>query len=346
MKIAHFSNWAPFRSGLFEYVIDMIKHERKLGIDSQLIIDSAKNPDPKRHTHEGITAEPWKNCMDSDVWVLHYMIPSELVAPLYKKKRIAVLHGTSEIMALHAIESHGKDNKFDMHVGFMKTYNKVVTITKYDTQIMKNYDYKSITGKKDGSTIIYINDAIDLDKYNLDGYAYPFRYRPSIISTANVRINKNIFPLLWAFPKIRQEISSARLNIAGLNFLHTKVWLEPILKDIHTSSSIECIHNTTNDIRPYLRGADISFNSNYNGIFSRDSMEALAMGTSVIAATPEHTKYAYHRHTDSIVKTIKHAWEDLMADPQGTVEKNLEYAEKHFCMEKAVKKFVDIYNSL
>ena len=339
MKVAHFSLWAPHRSGLFEFVVDQIKFEKKAGIDSIFIHCDQPKPNPNRFIHKSITCSTWEEAKEADVWVMHRSIPSELLQMLHKKKSIAILHGTSEIMTLHEINSMGSKDKFNMHIDFLSTFQKIVTITKYDTQIMQQYD----NGRK---KVVYINDAVDMETYSPQGHSWDYLYRPAIISTSNVRINKNPAPLFWAMPDVIKRIPKARLNVFGINLNSIVSWKNLVLKSASIGVAVENFHGQFNDLRPFMRGADISFNSNYNGIFSRDSMEAMACGLSIVAYTPEHTDYACYRHTDSIVDAIERAWIDLREDPKKQIEKNRAYAEEHFCMEKATKKYIDLYNSL
>lgn len=340
MKVCHFGLWAPNRSGLHEATIEQILYERKFGLDSYLVHSEIEHPDPNRFfdRESDIIAHGWDFANDADVWVMHRTVPARLMPMLAKKKNIGILHGTSEIMVLHEIESSSKNDKFNMHIDFLKTFQKIVTITKSDTQVMKLYDPQD--------KVVYINDSIDTDKYTPEGHRWKFRYRPAIISTTNIRINKNPAPLLWAMPKVIEEIPQARLNIFGLNLSDINTWKNIVLKSGQISVSLENIHNQFFDLTPFMRGADISFNSNYSGIFSRDSMEAMSCGCSIIAYTPEHTKYTCYRQTESIVQAIKNAWVDLKKNPEEQIEKNRQYALDHFSWYNNVTKYIDLYNSL
>jgi len=340
MKICHFGMWSPNRSGLHEATVEQILYERKEGLDSYLIHSEVEDPDPNRCTdvENDITAHGWKFAQDADVWVMHRAIPGKLMPMLQHKKNIGILHGTSEIMVLHEIESHGKNDKFNMHIDFLKRFQKVVTITKSDTEVMQMYDTEN--------KVVHINDSIDTEKYSPIGYKWEYRYRPAIISTTNIRINKNPAPLFWAMPKIIEKIPKARLNVFGLNLHDLSTWSNIIMKSPYISISLENVHNQFFDLRPFLRGADISFNSNYSGIFSRDSMEALACGCSVVAYTPEHTKYACYRHIPSIVDAIQRAWDDIRNNPEKQIEENRQYAFDNFSWEKNVKKYIKLYESL
>lgn len=340
MKVCHFGLWAPHRSGLHQATAEQIIHERKKGLDSYLIHSEIENPDPNRFSdpENNIIAYGWDFAKDADVWVMHRTIPTKLMEMLPKKKNVGILHGTSEIMVLHEIESGGKNDKFNMHIDFLNTFQKVVTITKSDTKIMKLYDKQN--------KVVYINDAIDTDIYSPIGHGWKYKYRPAIISTTNIRINKNPAPLIWAMPKIIEEIPKARLNMFGLNLSEINTWRNIILKSPQISVSLENIHNQFFDLTPFMRGADISFNSNYSGIFSRDSMESMACGCSVVAYSPEHTDYACYRQTESIVQTVKRAWDDLKLKPEKQIEKNRQYALDHFSWNKIINQYIDLYNSL
>mgnify|MGYP001102315529 CR=1 FL=1 len=340
MFICHFSLWAPARSGLFEFVIDQIKAERNLGLRSEFINCDVERPDPARFQYEGIQAVPWNVALDkSAIWVLHRSIPYPLYNEVQNRKSVAILHGTSEIMILHEVDSRSTDDKFNLHLSFLKNFEKVVAITKSDYDIMKQYDTEN--------KVVYINDAIDVNRFSPCGYAWPFRYRPALISTCNIRINKHPSFYIWAMPSLIRRIPSARLNIFGINLVEMPTWRNVVLKSPSISVAIENIHGQFFDLRPFLRGADISLNSNYNGIFSRDSMEAMACGCSVVAFTNEHTEYVCERRIDSIVDAICRAWEDILEDPEGQIEKNRAYAVEHFSMEKIVREgYIPLYESL
>ncbi len=315
----------------------MCRQEKKAGLEPYLFISDIENPDPNRYRDREVVAKPWSAAHECDVWVLHRSIPAKLMHLLSKKKNLAILHGTSEILVLHDIESSGKSKKFDMHIEFMKTFKKIVAITKYDYQIMKNY----------GDNVVYIPDAIDMDKYDITAIQpYQYRFRPAIISTSNIRINKNPAPLFWAIPDIRKKIPTARLNVFGISVASASSWDNLVLKSNQISNSLEHYEHKFSDLRMFLAGADISFNSNYNGIFSRDSMEAMAFGCSVVAYTDEHTKYVCNRHTPSIVNAVSQAWDDLKTNPDKQIQLNVDYARETFCMRKAVQKFISLYNSL
>lgn len=340
MKVAHFTLWAPHRSGLFEFVKEQVKYEKRAGIDSLCIHCDIENPDPNRFREGDLVASPWSAAYDADIWVMHRSIPAKMIKLLAKKKSVAILHGTSEIMIQHEVESQGKNDKFNMHIDFINTFTKTVAITKYDYDIMKQYD----NGR---GRVVYINDAIDTEYYTIEGRDWDYRYHPAIISCTNVRVNKHPAPIIWAMPEIIKQIPTARLNIFGLPLSNTsKTWENLILKSSVIGISVENVHHQMYDFRPWMRGADISFNGNYNGIFSRADMEAMACGCSIVAFTPEHTPYATYRHTESVTKAVVRAWEDLQNDPEGQILKNRAYAEENFSMEKATKEYIKLYESL
>lgn len=345
IKICHWSLWAPSSSGLFEAVRDMIKYERRNGIDSIFVHSDVENPDPSRftiHDEKGLlTASSWKDALDADIWVLHRSIPQRFWDRLQKYKAVAFLHGTSGILTLHEIESAGQNDKFNMHIEFMDNFKKVFTINKSDTDIMKLYE----TGNRKDK-VVYIPDAIDMEYYSLEGPFKSYRYRPAIISTANIRINKNPDYLFWSMPEVMKRIPKARLNVFGLGMNDFLTWRRIILKSPSIANSIENWGGHDTDLRYVIRGADISFNSNYTGIFSRDSMESMAMGCQIVAYSPENTKYACYRQIESIADAICHAWEDRASNPVRNIEQNRAYAEEHFCMDKAVKKLIEEYNKL
>jgi len=338
MKIAHFSLWGPRRSGLYEYTADQVRCERRTGLDSLFLCCEQENPDPKRFTDDDITAVDWEKAKDADVWVMHRSIPVKMSGDIRKHGNIAILHGTAEYMIM--LEQFGKERKFDMHLNMLARFDKSVAVNASDYYIMKNLYDK-------GNNVIYIQDAIDLQKFNGSGFAWPYRYRPAIISTANIRFNKVPISILWAMPEIVKRLPKARLNLFGIRLADINMWKDLILKSKGLDILCENIHGQFTELRPFLAGGDIGVNSNMNGITSRDTLEQMAYGMPIISYRGEYTKYhAIVMDPVSIAKTIERCWHDMEKDPEGMRQKIRAYAEKNFCMDKAVQKFIKLYEEV
>jgi len=342
MKIAHFSMWAPRRSGLYEYVKDQIKYERKAGLDSVFICCDTENPDPLRFTDEDMVAQSWESASDANVWVMHRIIPIKLYKDLEKHGSVAVLHGVIEYMLMQEIHEVGKTLKFSLHLSLMRQYDRSVAINETDYEILKQYDTKD--------RLVYIRDSIDLERYNPEGMKWEYAHRPAVISTANVRFNKLPVHVLWAMKKIQGKLPNARLNIYCITLSDLNVWKKIVLAG-KTDFRFGCIENfqlQIDNLSPFIRGADIGFNSNINGVASRDTMEQMAMGIPVISYGGSYTAYhAKIMNLDSIAEKVCTCWDDIQRDKQTNLKKKMRlYAERNFSMKEAVKKFFEVYQQV
>ena len=337
MKIAHFSLWAPRRSGLHEFVIDQITCERRAELDSILINCDEENPDPERFTDRGIVCKPWKNAHECDVWVVHRSVPMKLVPYVRKHGNIAIMHGTAEYMVM--LETQTGQQKFDIHISFLERFDKVVAINESDYYIMKMYER--------GNNLVFIQDSVDLQRFNPDGFKWEYDYRPAIISTANIRFNKTPMSLLWSMSEVIKLIPKARLNIFCIRLTDVSLWRETILKAKNLSIYCENVQLQLRDLRPFLRGADISFNSNINGITSRDTLEAMAMGIPVVSYRGGYTRYhAIVMDPVSIANAIYECWKNINDNPENVFNETLKYAQENFCMDNATKKYLKLYEEV
>ena len=105
------------------------------------------------------------------------------------------------------------------------------------------------------------------------------------------------------------------------------------------------------DVRPFIRGADISFNNNLHGIHSRASvMEAMAMGIPVVAYCGGENYTPYIAMTwclESIAEAIERCWQDIQTRGREAVASECRaYAEAHFNMEKAAGQYKQLYEEL
>lgn len=342
MKVAHFAMWAPRRSGLFEYVKDQIKYERRAGLDSIFINCDTENPDPSSHTDGDLVAQGWDAAKDANVWVMHRMVPVKLYKDLKKHGSVAVLHGVIEYMLMQEIYENGKELKFSLHLNLMRQYDRTVAINETDYEILKQYDTLD--------RLVYIRDSIDLERYTPEGTKWEYEHHPAIVATGSPRFNKIPVHPLWAMGRVHKKLPDARFNIYSITFSDFTIWKKIVLagKTNFRSGCLENFQIQINNLRPFIRGADIGFNSNFNGVASRDTMEQMAMGIPVISYGGPYTAYhAKIMNLDSIAEKICGCWEDIQRDKQTNLKKKMRlYAERNFSMKEAVKKFFEVYQQV
>jgi glycosyltransferase involved in cell wall biosynthesis len=344
MKVVHFANWAPRQSGMYESVKEQIKYERREGLDSQFIDTQHENPEDR--VDDWLTPVSWNYAKEADVWVMHSTIPESLKPLFNKKVTIAVLHGPTEHMLLLEWATKGKKATFNLHTALLWSYDATVTINQHEYDIMKMYD--------EHHRLHYIPNSIDLETCSVNDFKWEYNHRPAIISCDVVRIEKLPAHIIWAMPKIVKKIPEARLNVFSLP-------LEPIStfrnlfcrsKDRKLEILCENIQLENNNLKPFMRGADIGFNNNLSGILSRVSMEMMALGVPIVSYGGNQAGIPYTRYIakiydlDSIAEQVAKCWRDLTAEDSTLRQDTIKFAQEHFDRGKEVKKYVKLYNDL
>jgi len=337
-KITHYSNFAPHRSGLYEAVKDLIKYERKLGIDSQLAVTEVENPSESM-VDDWLKPISWEESKNSDLFILHRGIPLELEK--IKKPTIAVIHGTADYLILEEVFSGAEKTGFNTHINIINNCLASVAVNEHDYEIYKLYDKEN--------KLVMIHDNIDVERYTIEGYKFPFTGSPNILWCDSLRINKHPAHIIWAFSKILKELPNAKLNIVGLELSSILSWRNLILRspDQHLAKNLESVQLMTIDLLPYMRGADILFNSNISGIPSRVELESLACGCSVISYNGEFSKYHPKPFDiDSIAEETIKCWNDIK-DNKNIRQENRQWVINNASTEKLlIEKYLPLYNKI
>jgi len=336
----HWSNFAPRKSGLYECTKDQILYERKMGIDSQMAI--YENENPNNLQDDWLKPVSWDWAKKADIFVVHRGLPVKVQKLYPTTKRVVVLHGTSEFLILEDIFSEAEKQNFNSHINFINNNDATTIVNQHDYDILKLYDYNN--------KLSLINDAIDTQKYNLKGYKYPYKNHPQILFCDSLRINKHPAHIIWAMEHIIKEIPNARLTLIGLDLLDILTWRNLLLrsKQGNLKRYCEVIQFKTDDILPYMRSADILYNSNASGIFSRVQIEALSCGCQVISSNSKFTPFNFKTYDiKDIAKSAIECWKHIEKNPAKARNDARKVALKYFSMEQKVKKeYIPLYNKI
>jgi len=342
MNVLHFSNYAPRKSGLYECTKDQIKYERKFGIDSQMAIYEMENPNENWIDDGWLKPVNWDWAEQADLFVVHRGLPKKIEDKFPNKKKIMVIHGTSDFLVLDEVTSKAENTSFNTHINLINKFNKSVAVNTYDYEIYKLYDYYD--------RLTYIQDSIDLERFNLEGYKYPFMYHPQIVFCDSLRINKNPSHIIWAMKKIYEKIPTARLTVVSLDLETILTWRNIILRSARgmLKALSENVLMEITEIRPFLRGADILWNGNVSGIFSRVEMEAMACGCEVIGWNNKYTQWMPKSHNlEDIADCVVNCWNKIKDNREEFRQKAFDIANNNFNMEINVRdKFIPLYNKI
>ncbi|KPJ63739.1 hypothetical protein AMJ44_14050 [candidate division WOR-1 bacterium DG_54_3] len=329
---------------MYESVKDQIKYERREGLESDIVDPNEPYKNGRKDIDDGwLQAVPWKKAEEADIWVCHRNIPTELSKEHFDKKvTVCVLHGPSEHMLLTEFMTERKTEAFHLHIRILWSYDATVVLNQHEKDIMELFD--------EHGRLHYIPNSIDLERYqdsNIPKWEY--KHHPAICSFDVPRLEKLPASLIWSIPRIVNRIPTARLNIFSLELEPISTWRNIFCKSKQRALEALCenIQLRGNELRPFMKGADIMFNNNFSGILSRVGMECMAMGIPVVSYGGGYTKYhARIFDLDSIAEQIYRCWKDLSAE-EGTLKQDtLKYANENFDRAKEVKKYVKLYEEL
>jgi len=345
LKVAHFTHWTPGLSGLAEASIDLVNCERRAGLNSILIDAYTENPTNLKQGE--LVASPWSEAIDADVWVLHKMIPPELMEKNKELKIpiVAVLHGTVQDMFIQNFLDEQTD-WWNIQINLMNTYDASVCVCPYDYEVNRLYI-------KDESKLFYIREAVDPLRFTPEGSKFEFRFHPALIAKDTIRTHKYPFFALWSMPKVVQRIPDARLNLFCLHLVDMCKWRNFFLRS-NEKGNLRGTIETLNmigyyDITPFIRGSDITINSDYLGGQSRTVPESMMCGKPVVAAGRhnDYTKYTFDfGDSDSFADAIESCWNDLLNEPNEVRETCLHFADEHFNLEKKIPKWLNLYHKV
>lgn len=342
MHVVHWTNWAPRRSGMFESVKDQIKYERREGLQSDLAEPDARHKEGRAEVDDGwLSPISWELAKAADIHVLHAWIPDEFKNDK-TKKHIAVLHGPNEHMLWKEFTSNRTDEAFNLHLRILWQYDATIVHYDHEWDILKLYD--------EHDRLHLVPNSIDLERYDGDDiFAWQFRHHPAILSCDTVRLEKLPAQIIWAMPKIAALIPDARLSLFGLPMEGISTWRNIFCKAKGRAIEALCenIQFEINDLRPFMRGADIGFNNNMNGIYSRAQMEMMAMGKPIVAYNGKYTPYiARVWDLESIAGQIELCWKDLGRAGSAIKDNTARYARENFDRAKAVKLDIAVYEKV
>jgi len=343
LKVLHFSNWAPNKSGLFECTVDQIKMEREQGIDSQLAIYETEKPSKNLIDDNWLKPVTWDWASKADIFVIHRGLPEKVKSKFPDTKKILVIHGTSDFLVLDEVINQAEKTPFNSHINLINNTDASVAVNEHDFNIYKLYDY---SGKK----MRFIRDAIDVDRFSLDGDKYSYLRHPQIVWADSLRINKNPSTVIWSMLEVIKKIPTARLSLYGLDLNSILTWRNILLRSAgqRLNSSIENLSMHIKNLQLFMRDADILFNSNMNGVFSRVEMEAMACGCNIVGYNDLYDCYCAKAFNPiDVANKINDCWEYRKNNIQEARQQARKVALDNFDMRKKVKEeYIPLYNEI
>lgn len=347
MKVAHFLNFAPYQAGIYGTATDLIRAERKQGIDVQVVdYGNGMNP-PQRHSRVGcvdgdITTVAPDLVMDSDVIVRHSALPQKvfdsnipLVMPFHGAPEYTfMLEHTGNTQVLKELFVSTKNPRYKAFITFWKE-----NMFYWETMF---------PGKK----IFYVPASVDLNKFNPDGNLYTFPKPGKInIVIAGVWRKEYTTPysVLFAAAKfVRDKCPEARIQVFGVPADNAKYAkntgpVNQTLLVLQKGNMVGGCYRIVPNLNEIYRSADIAVTQ--HTIASRTVREALASGCPLVAgAGCKYTPYvADPRDTDGFVAAIDRCYKDILKDRRSMRDQARKVAEKEFNLDRVGRSMKEIF---
>jgi len=317
MKIAHFSLFAPTRSGLYEAAADMVKADCLAGHDARFVDVGLSNdglPAKVGQTDKRgdftLTTTDHADVRDADIIVAHTGIPDEWIvgteAPI-----IWILHGRPRDCYLTERNSRGTEQTLSL-------FQRIASwprIRRFITMWPQHFPYWQVGLPAEKLELI---DSLPIDRarFTPDG---PVREIPpavrgqfNILISDAWRKDTDIFTMACGACLAAEEIPGLRVHLfsvdvdANSNAPPVCEWFFQRLRDLDALGEV---HGRVDDMPEVYRSIDLLVSP--HGIATRTIVEPLCCGTAVLAAEPcSLTPYTAQPHHPAavaaqIVKVIR-----------------------------------------
>tara|TARA_R110000824_G_scaffold337740_1_gene524309 strand:+ start:1495 stop:2529 length:1035 start_codon:yes stop_codon:yes gene_type:complete len=305
MKIAHSLRFYPKTSGLYETAREIIAEEIEQGHDAR-ILDVKPNSTYSKYLYDrGIRSCDTEWFKGADIYVMHQMIPSELLKEI-DKPIVVILHGTPEAcymsdiwedsLSLTLIMSLIKDKRFSF-------------VTLWE----RHFDFWNNIAP---GRVEFIPSCVDSTIYDPEKVT-PYQFggiasgSPNILFADTWRIVKDPFHVVNAFKLFKQWHEKARLHIYCRptdEGNKARTFFDRYLHSISEGKdSFFGIYDSFNpEIDRVMRGVDLVVTQQMDD--TRVVREASVLGTPVIQ--PDSV-YDYF-HPKKFAEKIARVWEEIL----------------------------------
>ena len=344
MKVAHFAQFSPNHSGMYETVRDLIYAERAAGIDAEFIdwkADTQQGQDCSRvGLHDGslITGSPaW--AFTADVLVRHSLCPEPI-------QRV----GIPVVMCLHGRPEYS----------YLLEHTKQSPVLSIMTGSEANPQYKAFVSfwpehKQIWDLIVpgkdthYVPAIVDLDKYSPEGKTFNFgglAGEPNILVADIWREDITPFNTIFAAAEFqRRYCPGAKVHVFG-----TPPPGAPFISEMMLRLRNAGVVGIADCLVPFMpdvyRAADILVTP--HNIATRVIRESLACGLPIVAGTGcRFTKYtADARDAAGFAEAIDRCWTAVQEDRAAARKEARATAEDHFDPERVGRAMLDIFTGI
>lgn len=328
MKVAHFAEFAPHRTGLYATARDLIMAERSIGIDAALVdirIIAGRIQKERKNLADGdLKIETWDWAKEADLLVHHTNIPDPIksmgipiVLAIHGRPESTFLLEHRRITSVYGLTTeHGRDPRYRAFITFWQEY-----MFHLGLQVPKD-------------KLFCIPAPVDLTHYIPKGEKHTFEGSPSILIVDMWRHDVTPFNIIMAATRFAQDYApEAKIHILGAQ--KNKRSMKSLMNVLKKAGVLGQVFPLVENTEICYRGADMVVTP--HNIATRVVREALACATPVVAGLGNpYTRYtADYRQADKFATAINTCWQDIQTKTEVTRAEARSTAEKSFSREAA-----------
>lgn len=342
--IAHWVQFAPGHSGMYETVKELVKYEKRIpgvlaGIVEPMDKPKCRNGGQIDPIDTDIITQSWNWAFQqANIHMVHFM-QHPYIRRL--KPRIFVMHGSIEACLYSELDPpKHKFSSLSTAIAMLNSCDASIAIHKRQYNMFKAFDY--------GNKLSYIRRGIDLERWCPDGAKMNLNGEPAITYGEIWRHMKDPLVAMYGVYEFCKRHDKAKFHPFGCTY-YVDTWN----RMLQSSRFYEILgqHGIAGHQafpEHWYRGADINISPVMNGEDSRAAVESLACGTPVIGwDTNQYNDFVPTRKAKAfdwfdLADQIADLWSELQSDREGVRTKCVEYARENFDMRYTAELVVRI----
>ena len=351
LRIAHWCNWSPRVSGMFETTRELIMAENMIegvlagfcetpppGTSQQRINKAAQGGriDPM---HPKFRTQDWGWAMKyADIHMVH---STQLGRVGELKPRAFFIHGTVEACLEYQLMPADKSASFSSAGRYIANCEATFVTNERSRMFWSQFDYS-------GERVHRVNKGIDLGWWNRTGTQQDLKGEPSILYGEVWRGIKHPLHLLYAINQLYRENPEVRLNVWGCN-MKREFW-QGIINSLRFDEFLgpQGLKNIIDYPEHYYSRGDVLVSPSIYGDVTRVHQEAMACGCPVVCWDTDpfqeaHPyKYAKAFDTVDLGQKIMDTYSDVLDDREGVARQCRSLAERYFDINFEAQQIVSI----
>jgi len=340
LVVAHWAQYAPLGSGLYETTKELIQYENRIdGIIAGLV-----EPDNTKGGNVDTSTDPHLVTQSHD-WAFReanlHMIHSSLTGISARlEPNIFLLHGSPEACLWSELQPFDRGFSMTTCLQYMERSAAVITFMKRHHWIWSHFDS---SGK-----VRYVQKGVDLERFTPNGMKMKLEGSPAVLYGEVWREIKDPFVTFLGLDEYFKKNPEMRFHPWALGDKRS-MW-EAV---VHRSGFIKflgsyLLSGAQSYPEHWYRGGDMLISPVLMGEPSRVLQEALACGCPVISwdsdnfgDTPSFKKAKAFDPRD-LSEKVGELWEEIQSDPKGIRRKARKVAEENYSMKRMADQVVRI----